>query len=200
MALNAMVRAVVTALTTGDSRPPFGPSPAHFARPESVNPRSCSRDPSRHRIVGAGSARGFTLIEVMITVAIVAILAMVAYPSYRDYIVRGQLVDATNGLATFRANMERHFQDNRTYQTVGTFTSPCLVPEAQRRVGNFVISCNPSPPAANAYVLQAVGAGPVTGFTFTINHQDIRGTTAVPAGWGAACASGWILRRGQPCT
>ncbi|MBC7938818.1 MAG: prepilin-type N-terminal cleavage/methylation domain-containing protein, partial [Chitinophagaceae bacterium] len=58
---------------------------------------------------------GFTLIELMITVAIIAILAMVAVPSYRDHILRGQLVDATNGLSSVRANMERHFQDNRSY-------------------------------------------------------------------------------------
>ena len=43
----------------------------------------------------------------MITVAIVAILASIALPSYRDYILRGQLVDATNLLSAGRANMER---------------------------------------------------------------------------------------------
>ena len=52
--------------------------------------------------------RGFTLIEVMVTVAIVGILSMIAYPSYRDYVLRGHLVDATNGLSTVRAQMERH--------------------------------------------------------------------------------------------
>ncbi len=73
---------------------------------------------ARHR------PRGFTLIELMITVAIVAILAAIALPSYRDYILRGQVVDATNGLAGMRADMERFFQDNRTYATTGTFTTP----------------------------------------------------------------------------
>jgi prepilin-type N-terminal cleavage/methylation domain-containing protein len=159
-------------------------------------PARAASAPSRRQ--GDRSA-GFTLIEVMITVAIVAILATLAYPSYRDYIIRGQLVDATNGLSTFRANMERHFQDNRTYQTVGTFVSPCLVAAAQRRVGNFEVSCTAAP-AATTYTLQAVGSGPVAGFTFTLTHQDVRATTAVPAGWGAACATGWIVRRGQPCT
>jgi type IV pilus assembly protein PilE len=142
------------------------------------------------------SHRGFTLIEVMIVVAIVGILAAVAYPSYRDYIVRGQLVDATNALSTFRANMERHFQDNRTYQTVGAFTAPCAVAPAQRTVGNFVISCPALGPTT--YTLQAQGSGPVAGFAFTVNEQDVRGTTAAPSGWGT-CATKWLLKRGGAC-
>ena len=86
--------------------------------------------------------RGFTLIELMIGVAIMGILVAVAYPSYRDYVIRGQLVDATTALATFRADMERHFQDSRTFVTVGTFVTPCRATAvAQRTVGNFVISC-----------------------------------------------------------
>ena len=39
------------------------------------------------------SSHGFTLIEIMVVVGIVAILSAIAYPSYRDYIVRGRLVD-----------------------------------------------------------------------------------------------------------
>ena len=147
--------------------------------------------------VRAASLRGFTLIEVMITVAIIGILAAVAYPSYRDYIVRGQLVDATTALSTFRADMERHFQDNRSFATVGTFTTPCAVDVALRTVGNFVISCTAV--AATTYTLQAVGAGPVSGFTFTVTHQDVRATTAAPTGWNT-CATGWMLKRGQTCT
>ncbi len=146
----------------------------------------------------ARAARGFTLIEVMITVAIVAILAMVALPSYRDYILRGQLANATNGLATLRAQMERHFQDNRTYATAGTFTTPCASTDASTRTfGNFVVSCSGTP-SATAFTLQAVGSGATNGFTFTITEADVRATSSAPSGWNT-CTSKWLLKKGEAC-
>ena len=144
------------------------------------------------------ATRGFTLIEVMMAVAIVGILAAVAFPSYRDYITRGQLTDATNGLATLRAQMERHFQDNRTYATAGTFVTPCASTDAAPRTfGPFVVSCATTPTATN-FSLQAVGSGRVAGFTFTINETDVRATTAAPSGWNT-CTSQWLTKKGQAC-
>jgi prepilin-type N-terminal cleavage/methylation domain-containing protein len=137
---------------------------------------------------------GFTLIELMIAVAIIGILAAVAMPHYRDYVTRGRLTDGVTGLSTMRAQMERHFQDNRTYQTVGSFTSPCLV-NPSPVFGNFTISCTAAP-TATAFTLQAVGAGPVAGFTFTVNQAGVQATTASP--W-TTCASKWLVKRGDPC-
>jgi type IV pilus assembly protein PilE len=59
--------------------------------------------------------RGFTLIELMITVAIVAILAAVALPAYGDYVRRGQLPEAFAGMSDLRVKMEQYYQDNRNY-------------------------------------------------------------------------------------
>ncbi len=61
------------------------------------------------------SARGFSLIELMIVVAVDAILSAVAIPSYRDYTIRAQLVEAINSLADMRVRMEQFYADNRTY-------------------------------------------------------------------------------------
>jgi prepilin-type N-terminal cleavage/methylation domain-containing protein len=141
--------------------------------------------------------KGFTLIEVMVVIAIIAILSAIAYPSYRDYVLRGRLVDATNGLAGMRADMERHFQDNRTFLTAGAFTTPCQRPVGTRTLGDFVLSC--SALTANTYTLQAVGSGTSTGFTFTINETNVRATTSAPSDWGT-CATGWMLKRGQRCS
>lgn len=147
--------------------------------------------------MAARQARGFTLIEVMVTVAIIGILAMVAFPSYRDYVTRGRLADATNGLSTVRAAMERHYMDNRTYATSGAFTTPCAATESTRTFNDFVVSCDGTP-TATAFTLKAVGSGPAAGFTFKINQQDVRSTTAAPSGW-ATCSTQWITKKGQKC-
>jgi prepilin-type N-terminal cleavage/methylation domain-containing protein len=137
-------------------------------------------------------ARGFTLIEVMIVVAIIGILATIAYPSYRDYVVRAQLVDATNGLSAMRSRMELWFQDNRTY-VAPPGTGPCSDPSEAG--DNFDITCTTVD--AQTYTLTATGSGPVAGFSFTLNQENVQGTTA-PGNWGN-CATRWILKRGQSC-
>lgn len=131
---------------------------------------------------------GFTLIELMIVVAIVAILAAVAYPSYRDYVLRGRVAEGTAGLQTLQADMERHYQNHRTYATANSVTTPC---STSRTAGSFALSCSGTPNAAG-YTLQAVGDG----FTFTVTQRNVRATTAGP--WGT-CASAWTLKRGQTC-
>jgi len=59
--------------------------------------------------------RGFTLIELMITVAIIAILAMVALPAYRDYVMRANRTAAASYLLEVASLQERNFLDARAY-------------------------------------------------------------------------------------
>ena len=141
------------------------------------------------------NSQGFTLIEAMITVAIVAILAAVALPSYREYVVRGRLVDATNALSAMRARMEQFYQDNRTY--VG---GPCATSQV---VKEFTVICDGTAPAAaptgTTYTIRATGSGSTSGFAFSIN-QDATQSTTWPASWGTAPAgSCWAVRKGDTC-
>lgn len=59
--------------------------------------------------------RGFTLIEVMITVAIVGILAAVALPSYNQYIARGKRAEARAAVLQAEAWLERFYTENNAY-------------------------------------------------------------------------------------
>ena len=52
-------------------------------------------------------ARGFTLIELMITVAVIAVLSAIALPSYTDYVTRSKLAEAYAHLADLRVKMEQ---------------------------------------------------------------------------------------------
>ncbi len=141
--------------------------------------------------------RGFTLVELMVTLSIAAILAAIAYPSFKQYLVRSQAADALDGLAEGRHQMEQYFLSNRTY--VG---GPC---ETSRTVGTFTLTCPGSgtgKPSATGYVLSATGSGLAAGLTYSIDQNGTQRTTAVPSGWtspptgGHAC---WILRKGSTC-
>ena len=63
---------------------------------------------------GIGSPRGFTLIELVIAIAIVSILAGIAVPTMSDYLRRGRLIDAVARLSDHRVRMEQFFLDNAT--------------------------------------------------------------------------------------
>lgn len=130
------------------------------------------------------------------TVAIIGILAAIALPSYRDYVLRGQLVEAHNALSMVRADMERYFQDNRQYTKFSTFDSACDAPPA---AGSFTISCPTATRTATAYIAQAVGSGPTSGFTFTVDQQNNRATTVTGvSGWNS-CTNDWVTKKGPAC-
>ena len=137
--------------------------------------------------------RGFTLIELMITVAIVAILAGIALPSYNEYLRRGRITDAISGLAGMRVKMEQFFQDNRTY--IGACTAGTIAP-APANTQNFTFGCS-GLSLAN-YIVTATGIGSMAGFVYTINAANTRATTGLPSGW-ANGGCGWVLRKDGSC-
>ena len=135
--------------------------------------------------------RGFTLVELKIVVAIIGILSAVALPSYRDYVIRSKIPEATSNLAAKRVRLEQFYQDNQTYADA----PDCASDTSSSRFFSFNCSVAGS---ANGYTLQAVGKDSMAGFTFTVDQSNSKATTAVPSGW-TSHASCWITAKGGVC-
>jgi len=135
---------------------------------------------------------GFTLIEVMVVMAVLGILAAIAIPNYSRYITRGNLVEAGNALAEYRVRMEQFYQDNRTYQNAGGACGQA-VPAA---LDTFTVTCAITA-AGQAFTATATGAGNTNGFVYTINQANVRATAAIPAHWGTLpgdAGTKWVTR------
>lgn len=144
---------------------------------------------------------GFTLIEVMITVAIIAIIGSVALPNYLDYVKRSKLVEAKTNLADMRTRLEQYFLDNRAYPTA------CIAPaNGPAGAGNIYLPANAKffayacALAPNTYTVTATGiaAQGVGDFVFTIDQTNARQTTSVPAGWTTSTTC-WVSRKNGDC-
>lgn len=137
---------------------------------------------------------GFTLIELMIVVAIAGILAVIAVPAYTNYVIRGKIPDATSNLAAKRVQLEQYFQDNHTY----TGAPACNLDTASSKY--FKFTCPTL--TATTYTVQADGIGSMAGFSYTIDESNTK-TSAIVApadsSWIAVNSGCWITKQGGAC-
>lgn len=141
------------------------------------------------------AAKGFSLVELLVTVTIVGILAAVALPAYNDYTTRGKIPDATSNLAAKRVLMEQFYQDNRTYVNGTGCTADTTLSQY------FDFSCvapNGVAPTASLYTIKAVGKGSMVGFIYTIDQSNAKATPGVPGGWTTS-GTCWITKKGGSC-
>lgn len=138
---------------------------------------------------------GFSLIELMIVIAIVGILAAVALPAYENYMNRGKITDAVAELADYRIKMEQYFQDNRNYGTAG---GSCPVAAGSSKYFSF--SCNVGDPNTTYIATAASIAGSLGSaagdYTMTVNQSNARDTTKFK---GATVTKSCWLIRGDEC-
>lgn len=139
--------------------------------------------------------RGFTLIEIMVTVAIVAILAAVGYPNYTSYVQRGKLTEAISGLSDMRVKMELFFQDNRTYVGACVAGTVAALPAT---TANFSFSCTPAP-TTTTYTVVATGIGSMSAFRYSVNQTNTRTTLGLPADWSGVASTCWVIKKDGSC-
>jgi len=131
--------------------------------------------------------KGFTLIELMVAVAIVAILTSVALPAYNDYIRRGKVQEATTTLAANRVRLEQFFQDNRTYAGATLSTT-------DTKYFTYAFTAGPD---ATTYTITATGvaAQGMSNYSYTINQANAK-TSVADGTVGATC---WLDKKTGSC-
>lgn len=140
-------------------------------------------------------ASGFTLIELMVTVAIAAILASVAIPMYRDYVIRSRIIDATSRLSDYRVRMEQYFMDNRTYANGAN----CGVADPKDTDdAAFTIACKDATASAYTAVASGKESKGMKGFEYQIVASGAKKTTSVPSGWTTNDVC-WVTRKDGSC-
>ena len=147
--------------------------------------------------------QGFTLIEAMVVVAIVAILAAVALPSYQQYVIRSRLTEAQSALTGFGIAMQQYYQDNRNYgtsivsgvATVGPCTSNppagSVVTQPPVTSDNFNYQCTST---GNTYVVRAtaLNTSVAAGTIYTLDQDGTQRTVSPPTGWTAPTNDCWV--------
>jgi len=161
------------------------------------NRHPAMRSNTRHRLQA-----GFTLIEMMIVVAIIAILAAIAVPSYADYMRRGQMPEAFSQMTSYRVKMEQYFQDNRSYGTGDCASSAAGTPAWAAKLKThdtgakyFKIGCDLT---ATGYEIWAVGEkGRVSGYEYKLDQENKQWTTKYK-GASVTNKTCWLVR-GTEC-
>lgn len=131
--------------------------------------------------------KGFTLIELMITVAIMGIILTIALPAYSDYILSAKAQEGRMAILSQKVRMEQHYLNNNTYMGAcdkGSAAEPAILK-------NFKISCSTQ---EQTFTLTATGLG----FTYAVDQSFNQRTITAPKGWktGEGCL---ISSKGDSC-
>jgi type IV pilus assembly protein PilE len=148
-------------------------------------------------------SRGFSLIELVIVLAIAAIIAAIAMPAYSAYVQRSKISEATGNLTDMRNRLEQYFYDKRSFPGSCVVSAPgpapantIYLPETMK---HFQVTCNF--PDASSYTVTATGQATsgMTGFVYSVDQANNRRTISMPAGWSGAGSTCWVSKQDGGC-
>jgi type IV pilus assembly protein PilA len=124
-------------------------------------------------------ARGFTLIELMMVVAIIGILASIAIPAYQDYTIRAQVVEAFSLAGELKGSVQEFRKDRgRLPQT----NAEAGVPEPAQLIGNYVTAIEVQNGALHVHFGNNVNVA-IAGKVLTLQPLVVTGSPASPMSW-----------------